>query len=123
MIFNSKKNQIFLFKSPIKIRQGHEGLGGMVRKHFGEDFLYSGAAFVFISKNRHSSKILYYDGSGLIIIHKKFVIKCFGYAKHLNEISKVSIQELELLFSGDHITIPVKKIKSNEIDKCPKKQV
>lgn len=109
MLFNELKNPIFLFKSPIHIRQNHEGLGGIVRKHFGEDFLYSGAAFVFVSKNRLSTKILFYDGKGLIVVHKKFIIQCFGYANHLDDISKVTKQELELLFSGKHLSIALKK--------------
>lgn len=121
MLFDCTKNPIFLFKSPINIRQNHEGLAAIIRKHFGEDFLYSGAAFVFILRNRHQAKVLFFDGTGLIVTHKKFVIKAFGHLKYIDEISKITIQELELLFSGRHITIPVKKTKSDGIDKCQKK--
>ena len=121
MLFNPMKNPIFLFKVPIRINQNHEGLCGIIRKKFGEDFIYSGAAFVFISRNRHSSKIIYYDGTGIIMIHKKFVIKAFGDATHLDEVFKISSNELELLFSGQHITIPKKKNKSNGTDECQSK--
>ncbi|MDC1175241.1 IS66 family insertion sequence element accessory protein TnpB [Bacteriovoracaceae bacterium] len=109
MIFNPMKNPIFLFKVPIKINQNHEGLCAIIREKFGEDFIYSGAAFVFIARNRLSSKIILYDGSGILMVHKKFLVKAFGYSTHLDEVSKISIQELELLFSGDHISISLEE--------------
>lgn len=107
------KNPIFLFKSPVNIKQQHEGLCAIVREKFGEDFIYSGAAFVFISRSRYIAKVLFYDGSGLNIVHKRFLVKAFGYAAHLDEVSKITIQELELLFSGEHLRISLKKKISN----------
>jgi len=100
MNFKYEVNPIFLFTSPIKINQNHEGLAGMIRKHFGDNFLISGAAFIFVGRSRRNCKILYYDGTGFVMIYKKFVIQVFPHVDYLDEIKEITYQDFELLFSG-----------------------
>jgi hypothetical protein len=44
------------------------------------------------------------------MIHKKFYIKAFGNYPHLDEVTKITEKDLELLFSGNMITISKDRI-------------
>ena len=52
------------------MRLGFERLGGMVREKMRAE-PRSRALFVFVGKRGHSMKVLTWDGTGAIVIHKK----------------------------------------------------
>ncbi len=52
------------------MRLGSERLGAVVRERMRAE-PRSRALFVFVSKRGHSMKVLTWDGSGTIVIHKK----------------------------------------------------
>ncbi len=61
---------IFLALEPVDMRLGAERLGGLVRdKMLAEP--RSRALFVFVGKRGHTMKVLTWDGTGTIVIHKK----------------------------------------------------
>src|SRR5690606_40523451 len=53
------------------MRYGSERLGGMVRERMGAAEPRSRALFVFVSKRDHTMKVLTWDGTGVIVIHKR----------------------------------------------------
>jgi len=61
---------IFVALEPVDMRLGAERLGGLVReKMLAEP--RSRALFVFVGKRGHTMKVLTWDGTGTIVIHKK----------------------------------------------------
>jgi transposase len=61
---------IYVALEPVDMRLGAERLGALVREKMrGEP--RSRALFVFVGKRGHSMKVLTWDGTGTIVIHKK----------------------------------------------------
>lgn len=61
---------IYVALEPVDMRLGAERLGGVVReKMLAEP--RSRALFVFVGKRGHTMKVLTWDGTGTIVIHKK----------------------------------------------------
>lgn len=62
--------QVFIALEPIDMRLGFERLAGFVRDRMGFD-ARGGALFAFVGKRRASIKILFFDGTGTCIFHKR----------------------------------------------------
>lgn len=61
---------IYVALEPVDMRQGFERLGGVVRERMRAE-PRSRALFVFVGKRGHSMKVLTWDGTGAIVVHKK----------------------------------------------------
>jgi len=61
---------IYIALDPVDMRLGSERLGGLVRDKMRAE-PRSRALFVFVGKRGHSMKVLTWDGTGTIVIHKK----------------------------------------------------
>lgn len=61
---------IYVALEPVDMRFGCERLGGMVRERMRAE-PRSRALFVFVGKRGQTMKILTWDGTGVIVIHKK----------------------------------------------------
>ena len=60
---------IYVALEPVDMRFGSERLGGLVRERMRAE-PRSRALFAFVSKSGHSMKVLTWDGTGTIVIHK-----------------------------------------------------
>lgn len=61
---------IYVALDPVDMRLGSERLGGLVRDRMRME-PRSRALFVFVGKRGHSMKVLTWDGTGTIVVHKK----------------------------------------------------
>jgi transposase len=61
---------IYVALEPVDMRLGSERLGALVRDRMRAE-PRSRALFVFVSKRGHSMKVLTWDGTGTIVVHKK----------------------------------------------------
>jgi len=61
---------IYVALEAVDMRWGFERLGGMVREKMQAE-PRSRALFVFVGKRGHTMKILTWDGTGTILIHKR----------------------------------------------------
>lgn len=61
---------IYVALEPVDMRLGAERLGGIVREKMRAE-PRSRALFVFVGKRGHTMKVLTWDGTGTIVIHKK----------------------------------------------------
>lgn len=62
--------QIFVALARVDMRYGFERLAGLAREQIGYD-ARSGALFVFVGKRGATAKVLFFDGSGMCLLHKK----------------------------------------------------
>lgn len=69
-MFPSRKMRIFACKVPTDMRGSFDSLYKKTKNLIGQD-PNSGHMFLFINKNRSRVKVLYYDGTGFVIIAKK----------------------------------------------------
>ena len=61
---------IYIALEPVDMRLGYERLGGIVREEMRAE-PRSRALFVFVGKRGHTMKVLTWDGTGAIVVHKK----------------------------------------------------
>ena len=61
---------IYVALEPVDMRMGIERLGAMVREKMRVE-PRSRALFAFVGKSGHSMKVLTWDGTGTIVVHKK----------------------------------------------------
>lgn len=70
MIAASADLKIYIATRPIDFRCGHDGLAAKVQEMLRLD-PFSGAALVFRSKRAHQIKMLVWDRTGLVLVHKR----------------------------------------------------
>lgn len=61
---------VYVALEPVDMRFGYERLGGVVRERMQAE-PRSKALFVFVGKRGHTMKVLTWDGSGTIVVHKR----------------------------------------------------
>lgn len=62
--------QVYVALEPVDMRYGFERLAGVVRERIGYE-PRSGALFVFFGRRRQTVKIVFADGTGMCVFHKR----------------------------------------------------
>jgi transposase len=62
--------QVHVHRDPVDLRKHFDGLWGIVTQQLRVD-PYQRALFVFIAKSRRRAKVLWWDGTGLIVLCKR----------------------------------------------------
>jgi transposase len=62
--------RIYIALEPVDMRLGYERLGAIVREKMGAE-PRTRALFAFVGKRGHTMKVLTWDGTGTIVVHKK----------------------------------------------------
>ena len=62
--------KVYVATRPVDFRKGMDGLALAVQEIFGLD-PFSGAVFVFRSKRADRIKVLIWDRTGLVLVHKR----------------------------------------------------
>jgi transposase len=60
----------FAYCAAVDMRKGFEGLWALATQELGRDVL-SGELFVFVGRDRRRAKVLFFDGTGLCLFHKR----------------------------------------------------
>ncbi len=98
----SPEARIFVALEPVDLRQGFNGLYGLVQNRLQADPL-QGHWFVFTNHRRNRLKVLYWDGSGLWLCTKRLEKGTFGWPRtpEAGEVStRLSSEDFVLLVSG-----------------------
>ncbi len=102
MIFKRKGLEIYIFKEPIDMRFGFHRLTGLTRSAYGMQKLLDGHVFVFFGNNRTRLKVLFFDGTGLVLLIKRIEKGRFMWLGDI-EYTSVSFSELEQLMHGSSL--------------------
>lgn len=70
MIVASGGVRVMVATRPVDFRKGMEGLAALVREVQGAD-PFSGTVFVFRAKRADRVKLLFWDGSGMVLVCKR----------------------------------------------------
>ena len=59
--------RVWVHREPVDMRKSFDTLAAVVRAGMGVDVL-EGGVFVFVGRRRHSAKVLYWDGTGHVVL-------------------------------------------------------
>ncbi|MBY5974838.1 IS66 family insertion sequence element accessory protein TnpB [Ferrimonas balearica] len=84
---------------PVGFRKGHDGLTALVQSILAED-PFTGTVFVFRSKRADRLKILFWDGSGLVMAYKRLeqLVAERNHVVHGKRSEKLSEDDRQLAF-------------------------
>lgn len=91
--------RVYVATRPIDFRKGMDGLALAVQELFGLD-PFSGAAFVFRSKRADRIKVLIWDRTGLVLVHKRLDGAKFVWPQVQDGVLKLSPAQVSALFEG-----------------------
>ena len=97
---------IYVALEPVDMRFGYERLGGFVREKMQTE-PRSRALFVFVGKRGHTMKALTWDGTGVVMIHKKLDAGKFELPKATRAGDQhviVSDAIFEVIYKGVSVT-------------------
>ena len=99
MLGISANLRYYLCCGAIDMRNGFDGLAGIVRNHLKKDPI-SGDVFIFLNKTRTHIKLLYWDGDGFALFYKRMEKGKYALTVH-HEVSKeLKREELLMLLEG-----------------------
>jgi len=93
---------VYVALVPVDMRFGYERLGGLVREKMQAE-PRSRALFVFVGKRGHTMKVLTWDGTGSIVIHKRLDAGKFELPRATSEGDQhvvVSDAIFEVIYKG-----------------------
>lgn len=99
MLGLSANLRYFLCCSAIDMRNGFDGLSGIVRNHLKKDPI-SGDVFIFINKTRTHIKLLYWDGDGFALFYKRLEQGTYTFTADNAPPKQLQRDELLMLLEG-----------------------
>ncbi len=91
--------RVYVATRPIDFRKGMDGLALAVQELLGLD-PFSGAAFVFRSKRADRIKVLIWDRTGLVLVHKRLDGTKFVWPQVQDGVLKLSPAQFAALVEG-----------------------
>lgn len=95
----SHKLRILVATQPVDFRKGHDGLAALVQSALKED-PFTGTVFVFRAKRTDRLKILFWDGSGLVMAYKRLEESTFTWPAIRDGLMTLNRAQFEALFAG-----------------------
>jgi len=77
MIFPSNRVRIMVATKPVDFRKGHDGLAALVKNELHKD-PFTGTVFVFRSRKADRLKLIYWDGSGIVMAYNDLHSYCIS---------------------------------------------
>ena len=99
MIFPSNRVKILVATKPIDFRKGHDGLAALIRNELDKD-PFTGTVFVFRARRGDRLKLLYWDGSGIVMTYKRLEEHSFAWPEIRDGLMRLDHAQFEALFAG-----------------------
>jgi len=99
MIFPSNRVRIVVATRPCDFRKGHDGLTALVQSALRQD-PFTGTVFVFRAKRADRLKLIYWDGTGLVMTYKRLEETTFTWPAISDGVMGLNHAQFEALFSG-----------------------
>ena len=91
--------RIYVATRPVDFRKGIDGLALAVQEVMGLD-PFSGAAFVFRAKRADRIKVLIWDQTGMVLVHKRLEGAKFVWPQVRDGVIRMSPAQFAALFEG-----------------------
>jgi transposase len=118
MITLPRTVQVWAYGRPVDLRNGYNGLTGLVEREFKRDVM-DGGLYLFVNNRRTGCKVLLWDGTGLCIFAKR--LERGRFAALWNDVGHVRLTstELALFIEGctlvGHKALSPPEVLSNEL--------
>ena len=99
MMVSLAGQRIVVATRAVDFRKGHDGLAAVVQNDLGLD-PYSGVAYVFRAKRADRIKVLWFDGTGLVLAYKRLEQGRFAWPAVHDGVMRLSKAQFEALFEG-----------------------
>jgi transposase len=99
MIHPTHGVQIFVATKPVDFRKGHDGLAALVQNHLHHK-PFDGAIYVFRAKRADRLKLIYWDGTGLVMAYKRLEEHVFKWPTIKDGVLRLDPAQFEALFGG-----------------------
>lgn len=87
--------RVFAMGVAVDMRRGFEGLWALATQELGHDVL-SGDLFLFVGRDRKKAKVLFFDGTGLCLLHKRLSKGLFAALWRQTEGLQLQLSRTEL---------------------------
>jgi transposase len=91
--------RVMLATRPVDFRKGVDGLAALVRDTMGAD-PFSGAVYVFRSKRADRAKLVFWDGTGVVLVAKRLEEGAFRWPRIEDGVVRLSAAQLSALLEG-----------------------
>ena len=91
--------KVYVATRPVDFRKGIDGLALAVQEMFGLD-PFCGAIFVFRAKRADRIKMLVWDQTGMVLVHKRLEGGKFFWPQVRDGVMRLSSAQLAALFEG-----------------------
>jgi len=101
MIGTSRTARVWAYPAPVDLRRGFDGLEALVTTGLRRSAL-TGDYFLFTNRRRRSAKVLVWDGTGLLVYHKRLERGQFAclWKSESGEPVELTVNELALFLEG-----------------------
>lgn len=99
MIVPSGRLRIVVATKPVDFRKGHDGLAALVQQTLRKN-PFTGTVFVFRAKRADRLKLIYWDGTGLVMTYKRLEDTTFTWPGVRNSVMSLNHAQFEALFAG-----------------------
>lgn len=99
MMFPSNRVRVLVSTQPIDFRKGHDGLAALVSSVLRKD-PFTGTVFVFRARRADRLKLLYWDGTGLVMAYKRLEDMTFIWPAIKDGVMALNHAQFEALFEG-----------------------
>lgn len=99
MIFPSNRVRIVIATKSVDFRKGHDGLTALVKNEFRKE-PFTGTVFVFRAKRADRLKLLYWDGTGLVMSYKRLEGTTFPWPAIRDGLMSLNHVQFDALFAG-----------------------
>jgi transposase len=95
---------VFAYCRPADMRKGFEGLSALVRRDLGRDPI-DGSLYLFTNRRRRRAKVLYFDGTGLVVLAKRLETGLFAklWRSETERELQLTKTELDLFLQGSQL--------------------
>ena len=87
--------RVFAMGAAVDMRRGFEGLWALATQELGHDVL-EGDLFLFVGRDRKKAKVLFFDGTGLCLLHKRLSKGLFAALWRQTEGLQLQLSRTEL---------------------------
>src|SRR4051812_615416 len=91
--------RVLMATRPVDFRKGADGLAALVRETMGAD-PFSGAVYVFRAKRADRVKLVFWDGTGVVLVAKRLEEGQFRWPKVQDGVMRLTAAELSVLLEG-----------------------
>lgn len=99
MIVPASGVKVLIATRPVDFRKGMDGLAAVVRESLGSD-PYGGVIYVFRAKRADRVKLLFWDGTGLVLVAKRLEAGSFRWPRLADGVMRLTPAQLSALLEG-----------------------